>query len=105
MVKEVWELEITPTSDWKQVYDWLVKCAQAARKREFVVDAYGLRSDTGDAKAFRTAYFVLTFKTLEDRHAYYRQPWNEEQKALVRDNDERKYMAGLGGHWYFEVYA
>ena len=104
-MQEVWEIEVVPGANWNAVSDYLRKQAVATKKRNLVIDAYGLRSDVGDPRAFNTAYFVTVFESLADRNAYWREGLNDEQMSLYRDQKESNLTADRMGHYYFNVLA
>jgi hypothetical protein len=110
MIKEVWELEVAPRettkNSWQEVSDWLRALAQAAKKREEVIDAYGLRSETGNKEMFHTVYLVLTFENLGVRDAFYAKGIGDEAKKLWKKAEGEHYFAGdFTAHYYFNVLA
>lgn len=108
MIKEVWEYELVPatTNRWSEIGEWLRKVAQVAKKREEVLDAYGLRSETGNKEMFHAAYLVLTFSSLSERDEFYSKGFSDEMVELMTGAETEHYFTELvSAHYYFTVLA
>ena len=107
MIHEVWIYQVVPkasATQWQEIADWLRRIAGEFAKDELVIDAWGIRSETGNYEQFNTARLVIEYESITKRDEFYSKGMSDGLISLWGEALEKEYIAEKFAHQYFAVY-